>query len=70
MDFYNKILNLIERSTKSLEKLSKLNNESKINITSENGYLWSAENFSLIPVKLQDSQILPNCSQYQIIQVS
>lgn len=51
MDFNNKILNLIERSTKSLEKLSKLNNESKINITSENGYLWSAENFSLIPVK-------------------
>ena len=51
MDFNNKILNLIERSTKSLEKLSKLKNESKINITSENGYLWSAENFSLIPVK-------------------
>tara|TARA_B100001059_G_C17756677_1_gene540307 strand:- start:376 stop:1245 length:870 start_codon:yes stop_codon:yes gene_type:complete len=51
MDFNNKILNLIERSTKSLEKLSKLNNENKINITSENGYLWSAENFSLIPVK-------------------
>ena len=51
MNFNNKILNLIERSTKSLEKLSKLNNESKINITSENGYLWSAENFSLIPVK-------------------
>ena len=51
MDFNNKILNLIERSTKSLEKLSKLNNERKINITSENGYLWSAENFSLIPVK-------------------
>jgi len=50
MDFNNKILNLIERSTKSLEKLSKLNNENKINITSENGYLWSAENFSLIPV--------------------
>ena len=41
----------MERSTKALEKLSKLNNENKIKISDLNGYLWSAENFELIPVK-------------------
>ena len=51
MNINDKILSLIERSTKALEKISKVNNENKIDISNENGYLWSAENFQLIPVK-------------------
>ena len=51
MNINDKILSLVERSTKALEKLSKSNNENKIKISSENGYLWSAENYELIPVK-------------------
>ena len=51
MNINDKILSLIERSTKALEKISKVNNENKIKISNENGYLWSAESFQLIPVK-------------------
>ena len=51
MNINDKILSLIERSTKALEKISKVNNENKIDISNENGYLWSAENFQLTPVK-------------------
>jgi len=51
MNINNQILSLIERSTKALEKISKVNNENKIDISNENGYLWSAENFQLTPVK-------------------
>ena len=51
MNINDKILSLIERSTKALEKISKVKNENKIKISNENGYLWSAENFQLIPVK-------------------
>jgi predicted AAA+ superfamily ATPase len=51
MNINDKILFLIERSTKALEKISKVNNENKIKISNENGYLWSAENFQLTPVK-------------------
>ena len=51
MNINDKILSLIQRSTKALEKISKVNNENKIDISNENGYLWSAENFQLTPVK-------------------
>ena len=51
MNINDKILSLIERSTKALEKISKVKNENKIEISNENGYLWSAENFQLTPVK-------------------
>ena len=51
MNINDKILSLIERSTKALEKISKVKNENKIKISNENGYLWSAENFQLTPVK-------------------
>ena len=51
MNINDKILSLIERSTKALEKISKVNYENKIDISNENGYLWSAENFQLTPVK-------------------
>ena len=51
MNINDKILSLIERSTKALEKISKVSNENKIKISNENGYLWSAESFQLIPVK-------------------
>ena len=51
MNINDKILSLIERSKKALEKISKVNNENKIDISNENGYLWSAENFQLTPVK-------------------
>ena len=47
----DKILSLLERATKALEKISKLNNEHKIKISEENGYLWSAQKFELIPIK-------------------
>ena len=51
MNINDKILSLIQRSTKALEKISKVKNENKIKISNENGYLWSAENFQLTPVK-------------------
>ena len=51
MNINDKILSLIERSTEALEKISKINNENKIKISNINGYLWSAENLELIPIK-------------------
>ena len=51
MNMNDKILSLLERATKALEKISKLNNEHKIKISEENGYLWSAQKFELIPIK-------------------
>ena len=51
MNINAKILSLLERATKALEKISKLNNEHKIKISEENGYLWSAQKFELIPIK-------------------
>ena len=39
MNINDKILSFMERSTKALEKLSKLNNENKIKISDINGYL-------------------------------
>lgn len=51
MNMNDKILSLLERATKALEKISKLNNEHKIKISEENGYLWSSHKFELIPIK-------------------
>ena len=51
MNINDQLTSFIERSTKALEKISKLNNSHKIKISNENGYLWSAEKFELIPVK-------------------
>jgi len=51
MNINAKILSLLERTTKALEKISKLNNEHKIKISEESGYLWSSQKFELIPIK-------------------
>ena len=51
MNINAKILSLLERATKALEKISKLNNEHKIKISEESGYLWSSQKFELIPIK-------------------
>ena len=51
MNVNHQILSLIERATKALEKISKLNNKQKIKISDENGYLWSSQSFDLIPIK-------------------
>ena len=51
MNINDQLTSFLERSTKALEKISKLNNSHKIKISNENGYLWSAEKFELIPVK-------------------
>ena len=51
MNMNDKILSLLERATKALEKISKLNNEHKIKISEESGYLWSSQKFELIPIK-------------------
>ena len=51
MNINNQILSVLERATKALEKISKLNNANKIKISDANGYLWSSESFELIPIK-------------------
>jgi len=51
MNINAKILSLLERTTKALEKISKLNNEHKIKLSEESGYLWSSQKFELIPIK-------------------
>jgi len=51
MNINDQLTSFLERATKALEKISKLNNSHKIKISNENGYLWSAEKFELIPVK-------------------
>ena len=51
MNMNDQILSLLQRATKALEKISKLNNEHKISISDENGYLWSSQKFELIPIK-------------------
>ncbi len=50
MNFDKKILSLLERSTKALEKISYLNSSKDLVITSANGYLWNAESSKLIPI--------------------
>ena len=50
MNFDKKILSLLERSTKALEKISYLNTSKDLVITSANGYLWNAESSKLIPI--------------------
>jgi len=51
MNTNDEIIALLKRSTNALEKISKLQNIKNAKITDEEGYLWSAKNLELIPVK-------------------
>ena len=51
MNTNDEIIALLKRSTNALEKISKLQNIKKLKISDEKGYLWSAKNLELIPVK-------------------